>query len=111
MPVLGRDEETLKQHRLSHERIIKAAERTQKRTNSYEPEGLGGARAMFDLLKDNPKASLLDELIYVNVPICDLDSLDDKIEFGKGKSALWHVSINCAKVTLGDSEWPYKYDG
>lgn len=63
--------------------------------------------SLFDKLKDHPGDNLIDQFVYVNVPVCDLDQV---VNFIKGKKSLiWHLCVNCAQLKLGNSKWPYKY--
>lgn len=119
-PSVGQDEETLKDYGLDHAKVIRAAERTQERTNSFKPRGLHGLSSLFQDVIDNPGSSVLDDLKYFNIPVCDLDSLGDlyvpgNCEFPEAgpdlpkKCVAVIVADSCSKLRLGESEWPYHY--
>jgi hypothetical protein len=119
-PKIGQDEESLKDYDLDHAKVIKAAEATQERTQSFRPRGIHGLKSLFQRVIDNPSDNIPGDLTYFNVPVCDLDSLGD-LDFHNciraGGSDQYTqqclgliFAINCQKLKIGDAEWPYRYD-
>lgn len=122
-PDVGQTEETLKKYGLNHDRVLRAAMRTQERANMFMPRGLKGLTGLFTGLAEDPGQNakkLLEQLIYFNVPVCDLDLVADQYESDKcikrGGADGWKarcvmdlVSRNCMKLSLGGDEWPYRY--
>jgi len=119
-PKIGQDEDSLKEYDLNHAKVITAAEATQARTQSFRPRGINGLKSLFQKVIDNPSDDIPRDLTYFNVPVCDLDSLGD-LDFHNCRQAGGSdrytqqclgliFAINCQKLKIGDSEWPYRYD-
>ena len=119
-PEIGQDEDSLKEYDLDHAKVITAAEKTQERAQSFRPRGIHGLESLFQDVIENPSDDVPQDLTYFNVPVCDLDSLGD-LDFHNcveaGVSELYTkqclgliFAINCQKLKIGDSEWPYRYD-
>lgn len=123
-PDVGQDEETLEKYGLNHDKVLRAAMRTQERTGTFQPRGIKGLEGLFTGLAKDPgqdAEKLIEQLIYFNVPVCDLDLVadqyesDDCIKRGGGDS--WDarcvmdlISRNCMKLSLDGKEWPYRYN-
>jgi hypothetical protein len=75
---------------------------------------------LFNNVIESPGENIPDDLLYFNVPVCDLDGLGE-LDYHNCKEAgstdkyvkdcvLLIIALNCKKLKLGDSEWPYVYD-
>ena len=74
LPNLGQPEGILKDYDFEHEKFVAAAERTQRRTKKFNAKGLEGLGNMFTDVMENPGANVRDDLIYFNIPVCDLET-------------------------------------
>ncbi|RYP05273.1 hypothetical protein DL764_003934 [Monosporascus ibericus] len=119
-PKIGQDEDSLKKFDLDHAKVITAAEKTQERTKSFRHRGIHDLESLFQGVIEDPSDDILRDLTYFNVPVCDLDMLGD-LDFHNcreaGSSEFYTKSclglifaLNCQKLKIGGSEWPYKYD-
>ena len=117
---VGQDEKTLSEYNLSPEKVIRAAERTQKIAKGYQVRDL---RSVTNLIEDSVAnwdgdvKTVMDPLRFFNVPVCDLDSVRD-ISLGfecnpadKGgwvkECAISIMSAACSGLKMGDTRWPY----
>ena len=122
VPKIGQDEDTLDKYDLNHEIIIRAAERTQSRAKEFRPRNLESVGERFNDIVDNPSGNLgqdlRDDLVYFNIPVCDLDELELEgwceytVEFQDDMKAcvVDFVSRNCVKMRIGGAEWPYEFE-
>lgn len=133
IPDVGQKEDTLKDYGLDHRIIIKSAERIQNDMNQYMPRGVEYAQSVIQSLFDNPSdnyETIFEDLLAINLPVCDLDILKDLDMSGPGsrrntyctngaavaydakvlnRCLIDAFNINCKKLPkLGDSEWPYR---
>lgn len=75
--LVGQDKATLKAYGLDHETLIRAAKRIQGLTKQFKLRDLGNMESFFSDLIAKPDGRSDGDYICFNVPICDLDSLDD----------------------------------
>lgn len=121
-PNVGQDEATLKQYGLSQKKVIQSAIRTQALANAYlATDNIVGK--IVDSITKNPSEKIADYMPIFNIPFCDLDKVTD-FEFSGGNCEKMStptdptiarvclhrmLSINCKKLVLGNSDWPYTY--
>ena len=120
---VGQSQETLEKFNLSQEKVILASERTQERTRQFIYKGLEDLPDMFQDVVENPGPSgdISDDLLFFNVPVCDLDTIED-LSFGKcgndrgdkffSRCITQYVSWWCSRMKIegSDAEWPYQLD-
>lgn len=120
---VGQDQDTLEEYGLSQEIIIKAAERMQKMTGTFRSRDASNMEPFFKSLIDDPGKRDKSDYIYFNVPICDLDALDninfDDDSFCKKFDTSLEGTRSCitllaarecaAQMTLNGSKWPYYF--
>lgn len=121
---VGQDEETLEDYDLSKEKIIYAAERTQRILNGYRvreedtvDKFVKDAIANWD--GDASGEAIMDKLRIFNVPVCELDyattvplpkgcqNMDEWGDLWWKKCAISMMSTACSKLVLNDTPWPY----
>lgn len=127
-PEIGQDEETLREYRLTHEKIIHAAELTQEAAGTFKPRAIEGLGEHFKRAVENPAGDEFapDDFIYFNVPVCDLDAIEGGAEM-KGCATTEYLPIssfkncfieflshNCARLRYSGEpdgeEWPYQWE-
>ena len=119
-PDVGQDEDTLEDYGLNHVQVINAAERMQERAQTYKPRrDFDALEEVFDDIKQDPLAAdRLTKLKQINVPVCDLDLVNDPDLGGNGiefcqentrtSGCFWElIDRNCRKLSLGGMQWPY----
>ncbi len=125
VPNIGQNAEKLKEYNLDHKRVIAAAERTQRRAKAYLPRGIEGVVELLTEIGTNPGSNPRDEAIYMNVPVCDLDRVEEWDWKGCRSTGQYHgntvkdcvmrlFSHHCKHLTEGEgdkkSEFPYQWD-
>lgn len=122
-PDVGQSEDKLKIYGLNHDKVLRAAMRTQERANAFMSRGIKGLTGLFGGLAKDPgqdAKKILEQLIYFNVPVCDLDLVRDQYESDKcikragaddwkARCVMDLISRNCMKLSLDGEEWPYRY--
>lgn len=122
-PSVGQTDEELERYELTHSKVILAAERTQRSAKAFVPRDLSALADRFTDIIENPsgndETSYRNDLISMNVPICDLDTVDlagyCDVSFKKTDANMQFciydfISRNCAKATIGSEKFPYEFD-
>ena len=121
---VGQDNDTLSDYDLSTEKIIQAAERTQRVLNGYRVRDEDTlSKFITDAINNwdgSPDGEILaDRLRIFNVPVCELDyattiprpsacnNMEDWGNVQWKKCAIAMMSTACSKLVLNGVPWPY----
>ena len=122
---VGQDNDTLAGYNLSTEKIIQAAERTQRILNGYRVRDEDTLSKFITDAINNWDGSLdgeilTDRLRIFNVPVCELDyattiprpaacnNMEDWGNIQWKKCAISMMSTGCSKLVLNEVPWPYE---
>jgi hypothetical protein len=116
------DDATLGKYGLSLGQMIESAIRVQETSRSFVPRQTNIMQTILDNMARDPGNTLpIDQLLFVNIPVCDLTDLD--LTYQKG---LCSISSNppayyayclayllrdaCVKYSIDGNKWPYEHD-